>query len=195
MPIDARRWLQQHGEVQPATTANPSDVEPSDDHMDAESVARSIALRKLTARAHTRYELDQALEAKNVPPSAKEAVLNRMQDVGLVDDASFAVEWVTSRQQRRHLSRRALRRELQAKGVDRSNIDRALDEVDFNSELITARDLVERKRATMSGLPRDVQYRRLAGILGRRGFDTAATMQVLNEVLGRPTGQSQTEPE
>jgi regulatory protein len=163
--------------------------------MDAESVARSIALRKLTARAHTRYELDQALEAKNVPPSAKEAVLNRMQDVGLVDDASFAVEWVTSRQQRRHLSRRALRRELQAKGVERSNIDRALDEVDFNSELITARDLVERKRATMSGLPRDVQYRRLAGILGRRGFDTAATMQVLNEVLGRPTGQSQTEPE
>ena len=187
MPIDARRWLQQHGEVQPATTAHQSDVEPPDDHtdaeIDAESVARSIALRKLTARAHTRYELDRALEAKNVPPSAKEAVLDRMQEVGLVDDASFAVEWVASRQQRRHLSRRALRRELQVKGVERSNIDRALDEVDFNSEMITARDLAERKRATMSGLPRDVQYRRLAGILGRRGFDTTVTVQVLNEVL------------
>ena len=67
MPIDAREWLQQRGEVRPATTANQSAAEPSDDHVDAESVARSIALRKLTRRAHTRHELDQALEAKNVP--------------------------------------------------------------------------------------------------------------------------------
>lgn len=189
MPIDAREWLQQRGEVRPATTANQSAAEPSDDHVDAESVARSIALRKLTTRAHTTHELDQALEAKNVPSSAKEAVLDRMQEVGLVDDESFAVDWVASRQQRRHLSRRALRRELEAKGVERGNIDRALDDVDLNAELITARDLVERKRATMSGLTRDVQYRRLAGILGRRGFNTAVTVQVLNELLRRPTSE------
>jgi regulatory protein len=112
-----------------------------------------------------------------------------MQEVGLVDDESFAVDWVASRQQRRHLSRRALRRELEAKGVERGNIDRALDDVDLNAELITARDLVERKRATMSGLTRDVQYRRLAGILGRRGFNTAVTVQVLSELLRRPTSE------
>jgi regulatory protein len=170
VPIDAQAWL--HGEAEP----------PSSD--DAESIARSIALRKLTLRAHARHELDHALQAKNVPPSVKEAVLDRMQDVGLVDDASFAIDWVNSRQQRRHLSRRALTRELQAKGVERDDIDRALEEVDFDAELTTARDLVERKRQTMSGLRRDVQYRRLAGILSRRGFDTAVTVQVLNESLG-----------
>jgi regulatory protein len=161
-----------------------ADTSAADDHVNAESIARSIALRKLTARARTRHELDQALQAKDVPPSVKEAVLDRMQDVGLVDDASFAVDWVTSRQQRRHLSRRALRRELQAKGVERDDIDRALQDVDFNAELTTARDLVERKRQTMNGLTRDVQYRRLAGILSRRGFDTAVTVQVLGESLG-----------
>jgi regulatory protein len=106
-----------------------------------------------------------------------------MQNLGLVDDASFAVDWVTSRQQRRHLSRRALRRELEAKGVERNDIDTALEEVDFNSELAAARDLVARKRPQMSGLTRDVQYRRLAGILSRRGFDSALTVQVLNESL------------
>ena len=110
MPIDAGKWLQQHADVQPATTAHQSAAEPSDDQAAAEAVARSIALRKLTARAHTRYELERALEAKNVPASANEAVLDRMQEVGLVDDASFAVDWVASSQQRRHLSRRALRR-------------------------------------------------------------------------------------
>jgi regulatory protein len=146
-------------------------------------VARTIALRKLTTRAHTRYELDKALQAKNVPLSAKEAVLDRLQEVGLVDDATFAVDWVASRQQRRHLSRRALKRELETKGVERGDIDRALENVDRDAELASARELVERKRAAISGLARDVQQRRLAGLLSRRGFDSAVITRVLSDVL------------
>jgi regulatory protein len=194
VPIDPREWLEQHGlaEVGPAAQSVRRLSEPPNDDADAEPVARSIALRKLTARPRTRHELDKALQAKNVPPSVKKAVLDRMEEVGLVNDASFAADWVASRQHRRHLSRRALRRELEAKGVERSEIDSALNDVDFDSELTTARDLVERKRATMSGLARDVQYRRLAGILGRRGFDTAVTVQVLNELLGPVSGERHT---
>ena len=124
---------------------------PSEDvDADVESVARTIALRKLTAKACTRHELDQALQAKNVPEGVIDGVLDRLQEVGLVDDASFAVDWVTSRQQRRHLSRRLLRRELQAKGVESSHIDNALDRVDRHAELTSARDLVERKRAAIN---------------------------------------------
>jgi regulatory protein len=160
-----------------------------DDGANAESIARAIALRKLTARACTRHELDQALKAKNVPSSVKDAVLDRMQEAGLVDDASFAVDWVASRRRRRHLSRRAIARELEAKGVARDDIEKALDEVDFHSELATARDLAQRKQTAMTGLRPDVQYRRLAGILGRRGFDTAVTVEVLHELLGPVRGE------
>ena len=115
----------------------PIDQQPPSDDVDAdvESVARTIALRKLTAKACTRHELDRALQAKNVPEGVIDGVLDRLQEVGLVNDASFAVDWVTSRQQRRHLSRRLLRRELQAKGVERSHIDSALDRVDRDAEL------------------------------------------------------------
>jgi regulatory protein len=189
VPIDPREWLQNSAPL-PSDRVEEESTR-SEDEADAE-VARTIALRKLAARARTRYELDQALQAKNVPPSVKDAVLDRMQEAGLVDDPSFAADWVASRQQRRHLSRRALRRELEAKGVERSDIDSALNDVDLDSELTTARDLVERKRATMSGLARDVQYRRLAGILGRRGFDTAVTVQVLNELFGPVSGERHT---
>jgi regulatory protein len=150
---------------------------------DAESVARTIALRKLTGRACTRHELEQALQAKKVPHAAIDAVLDRLEEGGLLNDASFAVDWVTSRQRRRHLSRRVLRQELQAKGVERSEIDSALDHVDLDAELRSARDLVERKRAGMNGLSRDVQYRRLAGMLSRRGFDSSTTARVLADVL------------
>ena len=206
---EAQEWLQQHGvggsaEVTSQPTRQPSErlsggsrgssssghqresFPPSEDFdADVEAVARTIALRKLTARACTRHELDHALQAKKVPRAAIDAVLDRLEEVGLVDDASFAADWVVSRQQRRHLSRRVLRRELQAKGVERSEIDSALDHVDLDAELRSARELVERKRAAMNGLSREVQYRRLAGMLSRRGFDTATTTRVLTEVLGR----------
>jgi len=109
--------------------------------------------------------------------------VNPMQEVGLVDDATFAVDWVASRQQRRHLSRRALKRELEVKGVERGDIDRALENVDRDAELASARELVERKRPAMSALARDVQQRRLAGLLSRRGFDSAVITRVLSEVL------------
>jgi regulatory protein len=137
----------------------------------------------LTTRAHTRHELDKALQGKNVAKSVRNAVLDRLQEVGLVDDASFAVDWVASRQQRRHLSRRALRRELEAKGVERVDIDRALENVDRADEFASARELVERKRRAMSSLARDVQQRRLAGVLSRRGFDSAVISRVLSDVL------------
>ncbi len=207
--VEARGWLQLHdvGEPDgvtdqsvprsserpvsdihglPLSTHPPEPSELADNDVDAavESVARAIALRKLTARARTRQELDRALHAKNVPQGVIDAVLDRLQEVGLVDDASFAENWVSSRQRRRHLSRRLLRRELQAMGVEHSHIDSALDRVDRNAELTSARDLVERKHAAMNGLTHDVQYRRLAGMLSRRGFDTAITIQVLADVLG-----------
>ena len=60
----------------------------------------------------------------------------------------------------------------------------ALDQVDRNAELTSARDLVDRKLAAMNGVAREVQYRRLAGMLSRRGFDGAVTTQVLADVLG-----------
>jgi regulatory protein len=207
--VEAHEWLQRHGARasdgatdQPAPRSSerpvdgtlglsssrhpPESSEPADDGIDAdvESVARAMALHKLTARARTRQELDQALRAKSVPQGVIDALLDRFQEAGLVDDASFAENWVSSRQRRRHLSRRLLRRELQAKGVEQSHIDNALDRVDRDAELTSARDLAERKHAAMNGLSREVQYRRLAGMLSRRGFDAALTTQVLADVLG-----------
>ena len=95
-----------------------------DAEADPEAIARTIALRKLTAQARTRHELSVALRARNVPDDAATEVLDRLGEVGLVDDAAFAEDWVASRQQRRHLSRSALRQELQRKGVAREQIDR-----------------------------------------------------------------------
>jgi regulatory protein len=151
---------------------------------DPYAVARSIALDRIAARDRTRHELAKALQAKNVPAEVAEQVLDRLQEVGLINDAAFAEAWVESRQQRRHLSRPALRRELQAKGVDRDEIDAALESVDVGDELAAARDLARRKHASIAARDYAVRYRRLAGALSRRGFGSAIVTQVLREVLG-----------
>jgi regulatory protein len=137
----------------------------------------------LATKARTRHELDVALRARKVPTEAAETVLGRMAEVGLIDDAVFATDWVESRQQRRHLSVTALRRELHNKGVDRDQIDAALEQVDASAEFGAALALAERKAASMSTLPREVQHRRLAGVLARRGFGSSVTTQVLSRVL------------
>jgi regulatory protein len=197
---EAVQWLASHGvRVPPSaeagsrhrTSTSPREAQPeadtdtdADDEADPYAVARTIVLGRLTARAQTRQELERALRTKKVPPAVAQQVLDRMADVGLIDDTAFASAWVESRQQRRHLSALALRQELQAKGVDRDVIEMALAPVDTDAELEAARALVARKWATMADLSDQVRYRRLAGLLGRRGFGPSVIARALGERPG-----------
>lgn len=153
---------------------------------DPETLARTIVLRKLTSQARTRQQLADALADRDVPDDTAATVLDRMEEVGLVDDGAFARDWVESRQSRRRLSRSALRRELITRGVGREHIDEALAQVDEDDELEAARALVEKKLRSMSRLEPEVQYRRLAGALARRGFSSGIASRVLEEYLRPP---------
>ena len=119
-----------------------------------------------------------------MPPEAAQQVLDRLEVVGLVDDERLARDWVESRQARRHLSRSALRRELQAKGVDRDDIEAALEQVSRDDELRAARALAGKKLDAMAGLGHDLKRRRVAGALARRGFSSDVISRVLADVLG-----------
>lgn len=149
---------------------------------DPEELARTIALRLLTARARTRGELAEALRRRNVPPEAAEVVLTRLTEVGLIDDAEFARSWVTSRQQRRHLSRTVLRRELRSKGIAAEEITSAVAELSKDDELSAATSLAEKKVRSMRGLDVTVQRRRLVAALARRGFCADVVASVLRDL-------------
>ena len=88
------------------------------DEADPEQVARTILLRRLTASPRTRTELRTDLLRRGIPEVVADRVLDRFVDVGLIDDAAFAQQWVESRQRTRGSARSVLRQELRAKGVD-----------------------------------------------------------------------------
>ena len=61
-------------------------------------------------------------------------LLDRFEEVGLVDDEAFARSWVDSRQRTRGLARRALAQELRRKGVADETAREVLAEVDPGDE-------------------------------------------------------------
>ncbi|BAS08317.1 regulatory protein RecX [Arthrobacter sp. Hiyo4] len=112
--------------------ANP-DAEP-----DPASVARAIVLRQLTSSAKSRLQLSRKLAERNIPEDVAEAVLDRFQEVRLIDDAEFADMWVRSRSQSRKLAKGALRRELADKGIDPDTAAAALEQLSDAAEEVSA---------------------------------------------------------
>jgi regulatory protein len=166
------------------TTEASEPPDPADPDADPESVARSIALRMLERQPRTRLELERAMARRDVPPDVAAAILDRFAEVGLVDDGAFAQAWVDSRHRGRGLARRALSAELRRRGVDETVLRDAVATVSDDDERAAALALAERKLRTMTALPRDVQMRRLVGMLGRKGFSSGVAMSVVREVLG-----------
>lgn len=154
------------------------DAEP-----DPHDVARQIVLRQLTMAPRSRHQLEDKLRAKGCADDVARVVLDRMEQVGLVDDEAYARMLVRSRQETRGLAPRALTQELRRKGVADDVIEDALSEVDPEDDADRARDLVEKRLRTMRGLDRQVQTRRLAGFLGRKGYDSAVAYRVIREAL------------
>jgi regulatory protein len=150
---------------------------------DPEAIARQICLRMLTAAPRTRAELASALRRRGVPEDAAEVVLGRFADVKLIDDAMFANAWVESRHHGRGLSGRALAAELRHRGVASEDIQAAVDRLDPEQEIATARSLVARRLAATRGQPAPARARRLVGMLARKGYSPGLAYRVAREAL------------
>lgn len=166
-----------------ASPQAPPPPEPQDADADPHAVARAVVLRQLTGSPKSRSQLEQALRRKGCPDDVAATVLDRFEEVGLVDDEAYAQMLVRSKQSGRGLARRALQHELRAKGVDDDIARGVLDTIEPDDEREIARVLVEKKLRTMHGLDRQVQVRRLSGLLARKGYGAEVSRRVITEAL------------
>ena len=160
----------------PAGESAPADSDPVE-------VGRLIALRSLERAPRTRAELAALLRRKGVPEDSADIALDRLERVGLIDDAAYAGGWVRSRHSSRGLARPALRQELRRKGIDDDTAAVALDEIDSAGEEERARRLVDAKLPATRGLTAETRMRRLVGMLGRRGYSGGLAVRVVREQL------------
>lgn len=158
----------------------PAQIDPDED---PEAQARAICLRQLTGQPRTRAQLADAMKRRGVPDDVAEHVLGRFTEVKLIDDAAFAAAWVDTRHIGRGLARRALAQELRQRGVDSALVSEAVERLDPEQELATARALVERRIPSTRRLDRKVRMRRLAGMLARKGYGEGLALRVVRDAL------------
>jgi regulatory protein len=153
-----------------------------DQEADPYSIANTIALNALVARAKSKGELMAHLKKRGVEDDVAQATIFRLQESGLINDEEFAKAWTQSRHTSKKLSKRIIAGELRTRGVDQSSIDQALDEIDDESEYRTAFSLGMKKYNTMSRLEPEVQIRRIQSLLQRKGFSFPTIARVIREL-------------
>lgn len=149
---------------------------------------RKRALGLLDQRARSRHELRERLIKAEFAPELVDEVLDSLERASLIDDSSFAHEWVRQRAARRGKSARALDLELRDKGVAAAIRADALAQISEEDEEAQARALAEKKARAVKAVPADrAEYdkalRRVVGVLARRGYSSELTVRVARESL------------
>ena len=127
------------------------------------------AVGYLAARARSRRELESRLLRCGYRPATVEMVLYKLEREKLMDDASFAKQWVEARSGRT-LGKRRIAQELQRKGVSRAHAEEALGAVDEGAEAEACRKAAEKLAARYSREEPRLALQKLAQALVRRGF-------------------------
>lgn len=125
-----------------------------------ERTAKDKALDLLSYSARTGRQLYEKLARKSDPLAAAAAV-QRMEELGLVDDADYARRFVADKLNLKDWGLRRIVQELRAKGVEQQHIDTALEELDYNGA------------------------ERLAGILRRKGKEIPTQQKERNALINR----------
>lgn len=158
--------------------------------------AMLAAMRLIDTRPRASAEVRQRLRRKEYPPEAVDQAIERLAELGLLDDDAFSRYWVENRQSFRPRGALALRDELRRKGVARDTIDAALAETAANPEAEHARaEQVARAalRRYADSPDRASFQRRLGGLLQRRGFSLDTIRPILDtlwrELRARPADE------
>lgn len=152
-----------------------------DDQLEA---ARAVALRMLTGAPRTTRQVRDGLARRGYDDDVVTELVDRLVEVGLLDDAELAGMIVRSRVAERGLSRRAVAAELRRKGVADEDAAAALAEVDDEAEADALRRLVRKRLARTAGLDRQVRVRRVMGALARKGYAPGAALAAISAELG-----------
>jgi regulatory protein len=132
-------------------------------------------LNYLSYRPRSRMEVVAYLEKRGDSEDQIEAIVDRLEGAGFLDDEAFAQYWVENRERFRPRGARALHYELRAKGIADSLIDRALASIDASA---SAHRAASRKAQHLSHLDQPTFMRKLVEYLARRGFDYSVAQEV-----------------
>lgn len=154
--------------------------------VDDPAVVLEAAARFLEARSRSIAEVRRRLGGAGYRADLVDGAIERLTELGMLDDEAFARAWVESRDRARPRGERAIREELRLKGVDRAVIDGVLgerrdrardhgtvgDRAEPSPDRVSAERLVARHARALTRITDPRQRRQRAyALLARNGFD------------------------
>jgi regulatory protein len=180
--------------------------------VDDPNVVMEAAATFLAVRPRSVAETRNRLRHLGYPPAIVDTVLERLADVGYLDDEAFARAWVESRDRARPRGQNSLRRELALKGVERDVVEAVLmeraepdpdvgpgghdtsDGASPGPDRVAAVRLLGRRRAALDREPDPRKRRQKAyALLARNGFDPEVCREVAATIVSSPRSDDDSE--
>lgn len=154
------------------------------------AAVREAALKLIERMRRTRSDLRKRLIDKGYDAPIVDEVLDRLTEVGLVNDVEYARAFLRGRWGRRAAGWRRLETDLRGRGIAADDIDRARtsleQEIGEVDEAASARRVIEQAARRYAKLDPRIRRQRLYALLQRRGFDG----DVIRRALALPAGES-----
>ncbi|MBD3156405.1 hypothetical protein GF369_01115 [Candidatus Peregrinibacteria bacterium] len=137
------------------------------------------ALKLIAKKRYTGHELEKKLTKKdNEASEQRKKVMSRLKELGYIDDAAFARDYISTRLRLNPRGRRLLAVELLRKGVAKQTIDYALDNADID-EVSLAKRILEKRKHRFTSLTYYKKRAKMMRFLSSRGFSSDAIYKVL----------------
>jgi regulatory protein len=131
--------------------------------------AYEAALSSLDRSARTAHDLSNALRRRAIVQPAIDAVLARLTENGLIDDARYA-QRMAELQASKPVGLYAFRRKLRAKGISDDDAEDALAAFDDDQQRAAALQAAKKLIKKYEALPEREARAKLSQALARRGF-------------------------
>jgi regulatory protein len=144
------------------------------------------ALDLLAVRSRASGELATRLKQRGAVAADVGWVIERLTAQGYLDDAAWARQLAESRAVARGASRRAIRNELQRKGISPEVARTAIEDVDEQvglDEQGTATAIAHRRLRSLQSVDVPTRRRRLYAFLARRGYEPDVINTAIRNVM------------
>lgn len=132
-------------------------------------------LRYVALRPRSAWEIKFYLERKKASPALTDIILNKLSDIGLIDDAKLARALVNDRRLLRPTSRRKLMADLRKKRISDATIQQAVGN-EVEHERASLRTVIQKQRRQ----PKYQDDQKLMQYLARQGFGYQDIKDALN---------------
>ncbi|MGL4372998.1 MAG: RecX family transcriptional regulator [Turicibacter sp.] len=145
--------------------------------------AYQYALNVLTRKSCSVHEMRQKLVQKEYQIEIVEDVLQRLIDVGLLNDELFAIQYISQVSKSGKKGPNLIKKDLKQKGIDEAIILKNIQSYEYDDELLNATKILDHQMRTNSKYGPQYLKQKMHQSLMLKGFSSQIIAQALSTIV------------